>query len=847
MSWAGTLSASNSFSTKPPFRGGGTNNRKNSVPDNRNEKNSNNFDRKFLQPASRGELIQKHSSGIPKLAARKQKAHLENQRARSKGFVLDNDYSDNFSVVEKGNTTIVSSSKHSFPKSHEQSGRGSNSNNEGLDSEELVRMDYHAPELFDDSKYFWREEEYEHINVAEDMKGFYDDEGQVVIEYDESDFQKTWEDPFDDDIDDDVDDIPPTTPQDAEIRRKILQFVENKEKNNIPLTTLQDSDIPEDILQYIESKKNNDDDDEFDSEDDEDEDEEDEEEDKMQRFERSKWENVDPEEQFFVNQNDLFALLSEDPDDEEKDEDSDEDFDDDEVSKTVLPLHDTGSDLDEFLEAMDEHPTNYAKVVFNNIHPESEREPIPDFPKNRTHPPLEFVKMHSRFLYVTGLPPLEVDGEIGDLSNPVHRSLLEQTISRLVETNSANVFAVSLTSGFVGFQSPKELAETLSKGPTQTYLTRTPKLSKYVDGNGGDEFFQVSPESTLLLDKIPSGNTPVSLARDLFPKGTEVGAVYGNLPPDSFYFVSTTSVLVRFASKEQAQSAIESKVVRDRLATFGKYPVRFFRARQELVHDGFSGPHKAYERRRMGPRLIVDGDMPSRNFYLTHAGVLKLSNLDPTLTKEDISRAFQPHSTLLRDISGSIEFVTCHGGHRTGQAYVGFDIAGDCEDAVEKIGRNMQLGDRPAEVKLVRERRVPNRPSTQPARRPDRSTEELVNDLTSWEQYVDPADIVELEKAGISKATLDEALRAIRFNNATFGALDSALRTEALEPQKQQGELYKELVELYIETLKECLATPENVGPLYEAMHFPDEDIDLSIFEQEKERQIQLLKHKKAD
>jgi len=157
-----------------------------------------------------------------------------------------------------------------------------------------------------------------------------------------------------------------------------------------------------------------------------------------------------------------------------------------------------------------------------------------------------------------------------------------------------------------------------------------------------------------------------------------------------------------------------------------------------------------------------------------------------------------------------------------------------------KSGRTV-LGDRSAILRLVKDRRIPRRPLILPEKRPERTEQELLNDLNNWEQYVDPADIVILEKAGISKVVLDETLRVTRFKNQSFGALDSSLRSEALMPEMGRGGLYKEFVQTYIQTLKECIATPDNVGPLYEGLHFPGESVDLGIFDREKERQKMLM------
>ena len=74
-----------------------------------------------------------------------------------------------------------------------------------------------------------------------------------------------------------------------------------------------------------------------------------------------------------------------------------------------------------------------------------------------------------------------------------------------------------------------------------------------------------------------------------------------------------------------------------------------------------------------------------------------------------------------------------------------------------------------------------------------------------------------------------------------FTALEEAIRIA-----KESGDDYREAVRMYIETLKECLATPENPGVVYEGMHFPGEPLDLSIFETDKQRIKKLLKKREA-
>jgi len=459
------------------------------------------------------------------------------------------------------------------------------------------------------------------------------------------------------------------------------------------------------------------------------------------------------------------------------------------------------------------------------------------------NPSLEFVESYARFLYVSGLPPLELDGElVRDLDNPLQRDLLKKTIARLANVNSDQVFPATTSSAFVGFDSPKALAQALEMGATESTILNMPGIAMYKGGTDSDTPFpKTTPDCIVELTNIPPGNTPSSLMRVLLPVGSEVEAAYGDMTTGNFHFLSSTHVLIRFHSKEQAESAVDSVGLRERLKVLGQYPVRYFRARRELVHAGFEGPNQAYEKRSMGPRLIVDGDMPSKKFFLSHARLIQLEGLDLEVTKEEVSAAFQPFCSRRRDVHGSVEFVTCSAGLRTNIAYVGFDSPGEAEQAVDALSGVVKLGDKRAILRLVRDRRIPGRAPAEPEKRPERPVEELLDDLDNWEKYVNPEDLELLEKAGVSKVALDEALRGIRYSNPTFGALDSSLRSEALEPEKMRGQQYKELVEMYIETLKECLATPDDVGLMYEAIHNPGEKIDLSIFEEEKVRQKKLL------
>ena len=56
--------------------------------------------------------------------------------------------------------------------------------------------------------------------------------------------------------------------------------------------------------------------------------------------------------------------------------------------------------------------------------------------------------------------------------------------------------------------------------------------------------------------------------------------------------------------------------------------------------------------------------------------------------------------------------------------------------------------------------------------------------------------------------------------------------------------MYREMVQTYIATLKECISTPEDPGVIYESLFLPDEEVDTEIFENEPVRQ-EVLKQRR--
>lgn len=292
---------------------------------------------------------------------------------------------------------------------------------------------------------------------------------------------------------------------------------------------------------------------------------------------------------------------------------------------------------------------------------------------------------------------------------------------------------------------------------------------------------------------------------------------------------------------DQAQSALTSQLVAKQLMEqLGTYRIRLLRARREQVHAGYRGPFLG--RRpvlKWGHRLVVDGDMPSQKFYISHADTVLVWNLDVNTTHLELSRWVKPYCAMPRDIEGSIEIVTCEDCLPTGRAYIGFDFPGEADAFLHAMGGNTtEFGNRIVQLEKLKNRHVPGgKYYPGPDKRPERTIDELLLDLNGWEHLVDPADLQTLYDAGIDKWILDDAFRVLRWKNVSFGPYDQGIRRESLEPQKERGQQYRDFVQLYVKTLIECLPTPERPGPIYESMFLPDEPTDMSIFDEEKVRQ----------
>ena len=784
------------------------------------------FAEKFLDPAARGELNKKHQSGIPKLAARKPKSKTavhDQFPGKEAQENLNGPYENEFEEIfqdesnEKQSAFRLPRAATSAVVSHEE-----DRNREKVDYDDYEEIVYvkddeelEGAEEFEVEGEFDLSEEEEKLlfssgrRYAEDEdvdeqefleKEYYDQEYDSEAEYDD------W---------DEADKIDPDNHPDITKDEDGFYTIQyNPDKEGIAEDDEDDPDA--EYEEYYGSDVDNIEDNR-----------------PMVRDERGGKggsDNVDLEERFFYP--DIM--------------DFDDPFPDvpDELTDKVRPLQEFGPNVDDFLEAMYQHPTKYAEIRRYNLHFESRREAKPDFPKSRHNPPYDWVKANKRFMYVTGLPHPVFDGELGDYDNPLHRTDTTMAVANLLKIPSEQVFPASMTSAFIGFKGNTaseefvtSLWETIAEKP---YLPNPVTISKYEGGNDGD-FTKESPETIVALRNLPRGMNAAKLAHDLFPSDTELASAYGPLDANQILITSPTTALIRFDSAEKAEAAVTSDSVQERMKEFGKSRLQFFWTKRELVPGGFTGPNKGNELKRRGPRLIVDGDVPSKKFFISHAGCVHLRNLDDSVTKKEISDLVQPYCANLRDVTGSIEFVTCLRGTRTGRAFVGFDRLGEAEAFVKAVsGRIKGLGPNAVVAKTVKDKKIVGAKPRE--NRPRRNEEELLASLNDWEQYVDPKEIEELEKMGVNKMALDLAFRSMRYHNSTYGAMDNALRSETLVPERAAGEEYRETIREYIETVKECVATPENPGETFKALFGPNEELDLSWFDYEKKRQARIKK-----
>lgn len=358
------------------------------------------------------------------------------------------------------------------------------------------------------------------------------------------------------------------------------------------------------------------------------------------------------------------------------------------------------------------------------------------------------------------------------------------------------------------------------------------------------EFVAASPgggSSILKVTGLPATVTSVELLQSMFPPGTRLEAIFGPLSKDDYCRVSSTSALINLASADLVSKALKSKNIANNASVAGRRFAQVFRAKPERVFDGWQGVHRTYAASRLGDRLVVTGDLPPIEMYLSHHDALHVSGLPPHATLDDLARFFQPFSADRRDAYGSAHFVRCSRGRPTGCAYVGFELPGELDRVREAhAGGRASIGG--AEVRFRTVWDKPLRRGVREGARPARSVEELRGDLRDWERHADPEDIKELERLGVEKGVLDEVMLTMRHHNRTFAATDQAMPGERLYQERRVGTHYRDAVRRYLRVLKECVGSREDPGLMYWAMFNPDQEMDMGLFDSEEERIKELRK-----
>jgi hypothetical protein len=502
---------------------------------------------------------------------------------------------------------------------------------------------------------------------------------------------------------------------------------------------------------------------------------------------------------------------------------------------------------DEVLEGDTDHPWVTDAMHFKHVNPhtESKREPKPTkFPTNRFNPPAEFVEAHGAFAYVINVPRPVVDGELGSSGNPLHRHEVVEFVANVFSVPATDVFCANMTSAFVGFTDAKEAAEAIVKSEKKRIITGN-KIESTIYSSEGEttddetEFVKSasSPDSILQLQNLPAGIRAGTIARLL----RDAGAI-----SDKDVFMSSPyTALIRTSSPEVAKTLLDNNDMHKTLASLQRQILRVLPARREVVHDKFAGPVRKIQMKKMTHKLIVHGDVPSRDFFLSHAKVLHLINVPEKVSKKEISESFQKFCAERRDVEGSIEIVKSSDGHPTGRVYVGFDLEREGDDAWNEIsssGEKIVFNETAPATRVMQVKEVALVRGSKLGARSERTQEELIASFSAWKDYVDPKDMETLESFGITMDVLGDAFKAARHSNPTFGVEDQAREGERMRDEYAPGGHFREFVQMYIDTLKEVGATKEEPGLKYESMFLPGEELEYTLFDDEEERLAALKK-----
>jgi hypothetical protein len=483
----------------------------------------------------------------------------------------------------------------------------------------------------------------------------------------------------------------------------------------------------------------------------------------------------------------------------------------------------------------DPWPTDTAHFTYHVPHAESRREAKPIVhPTNRVNPPEDFVSAHEAFAYVTNVPRPVIEGELASYDNPLHCHEVVEFVANMFGIPATHVFPATITSAFVGFKSASEAAVAYKKSESKRVVRVHTEAKRYENDSPSDDeksFVGTGKDSILMLENLPSGMRQGTILRYLH------SAVALNV--DDVFISSPTTALIRLSSPDQASSLLSDKNMHDAIASLQKQIIRIYAAQREVVHDKYSGPIRQFQLRKTTNKLVVHGDTPSKDFFLSHAHVLHLCNVPVSVTKKQISDYFQKFCIQSRDVEGSIEFVTSLDGYPSGRVYVGFDLESEYKNAWQEIfssGQKVMLNESgpPVRIRPVKERILVR--GSKLGARSERSQEELIASFSEWKKEINPADQEFLESMGVTMDVLEEAFTATRRHNPTFGVEDQAREGERMLMDKSPGQHFNEFVKLYIDTLKEAAFSRDDPGLKYNSMFMPGEEVDYSFITDEEKR-----------
>jgi len=520
------------------------------------------------------------------------------------------------------------------------------------------------------------------------------------------------------------------------------------------------------------------------------------------------------------------------------------------ASDAILPLKPHGSDVDDWLYAVTNHPSKYASMEKRAKHADGKREPRPTFPRERKLPDAKFVERYRGYLFVSGLVPQWDDGtgEVKEFENDqMHKQTMEESVAKLFGVTSLDVWPATPTSAFVGFPTKLEAKTAMMKSASDDRfkVSHPVTLQNYESKEDEEsttdkerEFVAASPEGPASIVKVtglPANVTSAELLQSMFPPGSRIEAMFGPLSNDDYCRVSSTTALIDLASADLVSKALKSKNIVHNASVVGETSIRVLRAKRERVFAGWVGKLRSYAASKLGHRLLVTGDVPPHEMFLSHHDMMHISGLPPGVTLDDLALFFQPFSAGRRDVFGSGHIVRCSQGIPTGCAYIGFELPGEIDQVKEMYqDGNAVIGGAEVTFRTVRDKLL--RRGVRQGARPARPIEELRSDLYDWERHVDPKDIQELEDLGIEKGILDEVMMTLRHSNRTFAAADQAISGERLYQERQTGMHYRSAVRKYLKHLKSCVGTKEDPGLTYWAMFQPDQEMDFGLFDIEEKR-----------